>query len=729
MVVHTIRFLNREHALSEMIIEPKRLHQIKTFGIFSTYPILFMFPALFSGNTLMVSKTTSDVGHYVWVAQQLNEMKFPWSRNMLIGAPNGAPFWSPASVVNGLYWIVLWLLTRIVPPIVSVNLTLLIGWILSGVCAYVLAKKIGANYVGAIAAGISLQMLPWFREKLLAHPLYIFWCVPIIALILALKFIKQPEFKNLFFLALFLILSFFIDLYWFWYSVDITAIVLITNIVYLGKNIARWPIWQRVVTFSTVTLFPLSVFLAYGVLKRRTSTEVTWERPLEIASAKFVDHFQGLLWKFLTPPPEHLLIANNSLLNVGREDVVNYVGVSVVCLAAYSLFANLKRKPSREIASIWVVAVFFTLFTLPTSYRFFGLKIGGLVDALRILNPGLRVFSRTGMIAQAALCVLAGLGMSKIIIRVKLKNSVAVFLILALVIDMNPFARRLPNDDYKEYAAIRESLAQATSSATLELWPAQYRLYFPRYYIDSAKSFTWGEYNDRSEEVMLHASRGVEDFYQYLKNRGITHVLIPRSASEEPAYWAKWGRYGSIDLKFDTKFFNVLATSEGDVPASLLELRQGVPAESCIQCSPYYVDWSGVHFGFAGMLWSAEQDPSSYLDGADLSWVLAGENPSFQISSGSSGLRTYEVVISMVPAFGPQAHPQVVSVITKASKDVLKLTAGIQTDVALLVKSGESVQLKSHLPCVVPAAIEPGNTDLRELCYGVTNFTVKEVFP
>ena len=688
-----------------------------------------MFPALFSGNTLMVRKTTSDVGHYVWVAQQLNEMQLPWSRNMLVGAPNGVPFWSPASIVNGLYWAVLWLLTRVASPIVSVNLTLLIGWVLSGLCAYVLAKKLGSNYIGAIAAGISLQMLPWFREKLLAHPLYIFWCVPIIVLILAINFIKQPEFKNLVFLALFLVFSFFIDLYWFWYSVDITAIVLTVNILHLGRNISRWPIWQRVVTFSTITLFPASVFLAYGVLKRRTSTEVTWERPLEIASAKFIDQFQGSLWKFLTPPPEHLLFANNSLLNVGREDVVNYVGISVICFAALSFHANLKRKPSRELVSIWVVAVFFSLFTIPTSYGFLGLNLGGLVDALRVLNPGLRVFSRTGMIAQASLCVLAGLGISKLITRVRFKSIIATLLILTLIIDFNPFARRLSNDDYKEYEAIRESLFQADSPVTLELWPALNRLYFPRYYIDSGKSFTWGEYNDRSEAIMLHASRGDEDFYQYLKSRGITHVLIPRSNGEAPVYWSKWGRFGSIDLKFDAKYFDVLASSEGDVPALLIALKQDVPAETCVQCSPYYVNWSGVHLGFAGMLWSAEQDRNSYIDSADLSWVLAGENPSFQIVSSNSGPRTYEVVVSMVPAFGPQAHPQVVSLSSNTKIGTFQLIAGKQTDVVLLVNSGEFVQLKSHLPCVVPAAIEPGNPDQRELCFGVTNFTVREIFP
>jgi hypothetical protein len=333
------------------------------------------------------------------------------------------------------------------------------------------------------------------------------------------------------------------------------------------------------------------------------------------------------------------------------------------------------------------------------------------------------------MIAQAALCVLAGVGVTNLVIRVKYKRIFGTLLILALILDLNPFARRLANDDYKEYESIRKTLSVADSPATLELWPALYRLYFPRYYIDSAKSFTWGEYNDRSEQVMLHASRGEEDFYGYLKTRGITHILVPVGTTEEPGYWSKWGRYGSIDLEFESSYFEMLATSEGDVPSTLFALKQGVSAETCSQCIPYSVNWEGVRFGFAGMLWSAEQDSNSYLDGSRLSWVLAGENPSFEISSQDGKARTYEVAISMVPAFGPQARPQVVGVTTKTGKTIHQLSVGKVTKVSLVVESGVSVGLKSYLPCVVPSAIDPGNTDQRELCYGVTDFTVKEIFP
>ena len=84
---------------------------------------------------------------------------------------------------------------------------------------------------------------------------------------------------------------------------------------------------------------------------------------------------------------------------------------------------------------------------------------------------------------------------------------------------------------------------------------------------------------------------------------------------------------------------------------------------------------------------------------------------------------------SMAPAFGPQAYSQVMSVSSKTKIGTFQPTASKQTDVALIVNSGKSVERKSHLPGVVPAAIEPANPDQRKLCFGVTNFTVREIFP
>ncbi len=728
-MVHAIRFLNREHALSKMIIESKRLHQIKTLGIFSAYPILFMYPALFSSDTIMAKKTFSDVGHYVWVAQQLERMKFPWSHNFMINAPDGVAFWNPAAFVNGAYWMVLWVLTRITTPIVAINITLVAGWILSGVSAYIFAKRLGATYAGAVIAGVSLQMLPWFREKILAHPLYVFWFVPIFVLMFSIDLVRSVTFRNLAILAIALIGTFFVDLYWFWYSIDLVVIVIIVNIFHVIRQIRNWRYWQQAVAVLGSLSFPISVFFAYRLLQRQTRSDTTWERPLEIASAEFVDVFQGSLLRFVIPHPEHALFPNDFLLGVGREDAVNYVGILLLILGA-SIFAFVKRDlRRREILTVVVLVGFAAWFTVPTDSMILGINLGFPVDILRVVNPGARVFSRFGMIAQALLCILAGVTISKILTILRNRRLLMVAILILIALDLNPLSRQLSSAVFADYEGVRKELASDRQSVTLELWPDLNRLYFPRYVIDGAKAFTWSEYIDRSNETRLQASRGDLNFFGYLKSRGITHVLIPDGSVERDRYWAKWGKFGSIDLKFPEEYFKKIEFVNGLVPATLFRLANQNLMSFCIDCRSYSVSWSGVHPGFAGVIWSPDQDSNSYVDGPNISWVLAGERPAFQIVAQDGKLRFYEVVISIVAAFGPKAPPQVVTVTSSGVVISLDLVAGVKQDVKILVKSGDVVEMKSQMPCVVPELLEPGSGDLRELCFGVTDFTVKEIFP
>ena len=103
---------------------------VKTMGLMSVYPVLFMFPALFRDNVLLARESYSDVRHYVWMAQQLRNMKFPWSYNYMYNAPEGASFWNPAAFVNGIYWIMTWILTRAISPLLTVNLLIfLVGYL------------------------------------------------------------------------------------------------------------------------------------------------------------------------------------------------------------------------------------------------------------------------------------------------------------------------------------------------------------------------------------------------------------------------------------------------------------------------------------------------------------------------------------------------------------------------------------------------------------------------
>lgn len=703
---------------------------IKTMGLMSVYPVLFMFPALFRDNVLLARESYSDVRHYVWMAQQLRNMKFPWSYNYMYNAPEGASFWNPAAFVNGIYWIMTWILTRAISPLLTVNLLIFFGWVLSGFVSFLLARKIGSSYLGAICSGLFLQMLPWFREKVLTHPLYVFWFVPILILILIFNFIEQRNFKNLFILASALLTTFFVDLYWFWFSVNIFVIIFIIHSAKIVKSFLNWCWWQKIITSVSAIAFPVSVYLFFKIFQEKTQDVVTWERPLAIAPIDLVNSLQGRLEHFLIPPPEHLLFPGNFLLGEGREDAVNYLGVSVLLLAVFGITMKFKNSLYKNhLVSLAGVSVVFALLTLPTYSMFLGVRIGWFVDVLRYLNPGLRFYSRTGMITQAVICVLAGLGVTYIVDRVQLKKILVVAVVLVVSIDLNPFARRLIDSDFVTYSIIREKLTEFDSPVTLELTPDTNRLYFPRHYLDSAKAFTWEEYTDRFAKVRLHASRGDAELHGYLISREITHVLVSGNVGTGFNYRAKWGQFGRISLGFDSKYFKFLAYANGRFPATLFELRKDVPAILCAGCKEYSVDWRNVHEGFAGVLWNSRENNGYYQDSVDLSWVLAGERPTFQIVAQDGKMRSYEVNISMVAAFGPKAPPQVVTVTSKDGATSFDLVAGIQQDVKIVVNSGDVVELESQMPCVVPEQLEPGSGDFRELCFGVTDFKVREVFP
>jgi hypothetical protein len=83
---------------------------------------------------------------------------------------------------------------------------------------------------------------------------------------------------------------------------------------------------------------------------------------------------------------------------------------------------------------------------------------------------------------------------------------------------------------------------------------------------------------------------------------------------------------------------------------------------------------------------------------------------------------------SVAPAFGAQAHPQVMGVSSKTKIITFQLTASKQTAVVHVMDSGESVELMLNPPRVVLTAIGLGNSDESEPCFCVASFAVREIF-
>ena len=188
-----MRYLQTEMVPSKL----KRLSGLRYF-LLCLYPTVFLGESLIPGSTgLLSSSNRSDIFGTVRQSQILDSMFWPWSKNLMENASSGLDFWNLPAMVQGVNWAAIWSLNRIVPPIQAVTWWIWIGWVLSGISVYILTKKIGATELGALSGAVCFEMLPWVREKAATHITYVFVCLPIILILLLIRFEEKPNKRRL----------------------------------------------------------------------------------------------------------------------------------------------------------------------------------------------------------------------------------------------------------------------------------------------------------------------------------------------------------------------------------------------------------------------------------------------------------------------------------------------------------------------------------------------------
>jgi hypothetical protein len=687
-----------------------------------------MSPVLFRGDRLLMASKRSDLGAYVWIVQWLDNMAVPFSKNRMVYAPSGTSFWNPVEIVNAIYWLYMWLLTRVISPIDAVNFGLLTGWVLSGLSVFFLMRWLKFSVLVAFFSGFLIEMMPWLREKLLTHPLYVFWCLPIFVLFLLFRFFRIPKFANLVVLFCAVSALFFVDLYWFWFCADMVLISFLCNLKFLIKASRTWLRHQKFMVVVVTVVVPIVVYFLYAFIQQENLNNPTYERPLAIAPVEFINYFNGSLSQLFTPPGHNLFHFGNPLIG---EDRVNYVGIVVLLLSLFSLsvFRDRKSEIQRVVYTLWCLAIVFLLCTLPSTTTILNLRIGAVIDLFRYLNPGARTFVRMGILAESVICVLAGIGFGQLFAKVAKKRFLILILIPIVIIDLNPLARQEVFTDYKNYNDVRFELAKTINPVVFELFPEKDRWYFPEFYVNAPKVWTWKDFNDDFLEFRIQASRGDENFYHYLRSRDVTHILVPTQADKGDNFSNKWGEIGSIDLRFPSYLYNKVAVADGVSPANLFQLKELPKGNFCSACNKYVVEWSNVSPGFAGQVGDVSLGQNMYSDGPSLSWALKGKEPRFKLRTESLVHRKFEVQITFVAAFGVNAPPQLLAIDVSQKTMIVKLTAGQEHVATIEVAPDEVVQIRSLLPCVNASVLEPGSTDDRELCFGVSGFKVKQLFP
>ena len=690
-----------------------------------------MFPALLPGTNSMVQYShILDTSGTVAIAQALQRMKYPWSLNVMSNAPFGESFWSLSRLVQSVQWLALWLLTRFNSAILSVNIFICIGWVLSGISVYILCRFLKLSVMSSVMSGLLVQMLPWVREKVMTHVAYVFICIPVFAIILLLKTKSDPNKSNFIRLFAYVLFTAFFDLYWFYINIFIASIFVLCSYRTILIKLRGYSFKARIFFTLIPPLIVIVLIWIYGYLLSITSSGNSLHRPFNVATDEFIDLYNGSLLRYVRPTIGHLFIEKGLISSpIFSEDYVLYVGVVTLVLAIGS-FVSRNKLPEVERGHqklLALIAIVCALMTIPAQMKTqFGV-IPGPVHFLKFLTPGMRVYSRFGLVTESLICVLAGYMLGKFQM-LRVRNVFRLFLIAFVIVlsflDMNPSARRLINTEYAGYAKVREVLKSTERPVLLELPPDLDKLYFAPGYSDAPHLLTTkNRYWD--EGLWRNAELGDYAFASYLTSRQVTHILVPVNEDETISYRRKWGVRPSVNLTFPDELFNEVARVSGSFPAVLLELDQFVGTELCKRCSDVTIQWEDVRESFYSQNFS--DGHKFYEDGAGLSWVYPNELPTLRVVNSKQEHLTYEVRISLVAAYGANAQTQLIQVEAMGQIQTITLTAGPGKDVVVTVPTNAPIRLRSFMPCTVPSILEPGNQDTRKLCYGVSDIEVIEV--
>jgi hypothetical protein len=679
-----------------------------------------MAPVLNLNSRTRLGRGISDMNGTILLAHQIKSMRFPWSATSWLGYPDESNFWIFTRFSQSIHWIVLYFLTRLFTPYFSVNLVLLIGWTLTGLLAYFVAREIGLDKLVSVFVGLASQSLPWMREKIEEHLSYVYVAVPLLVVLCLLRFAKNPTFKNSFFLVSSLALAFTFDLYWFYFSF---YVVLISFLFLYWKEFLNL---RLSIQIGLIAMFGLIVIIFARSINTMlsfasASTAQIVSRKVGVPDWQFVFDYSGLLTDFLIRDQSNSSFASSFELGRGSDNVF-YAGISLLVLSFFG-FTHLIKKLNSGISKVLISSFVFTLLLSIRTIDLGFVSIPAMNQFLKFIMPGARVFLRSGLITEALLVVVAGLGIQQILAKIDRSSNKVLFtfaVALIVMIDLQPFANRNLYDDGERIEEHSRFMSSSETGALLNAHPEVFR---------TAEFLDQPMYNTPSNLWMVslypHAAKGSSALAKYLTDIGVGFVVTPIGPGGEPQIsgWIQDSTFFTTVLS-ESNFVPIgddFTTSDsGDISLRLLQVnsRSLYPDHSCANCSLALGDispqllYDGSEPGYQQQitLWSTEPKLSIYPREID-----------------SVPVEKFRIRITFVSAGGAAATPQTVGfqVGNKNGEFDLSAVSGETKD--FWVPKGETLLLEAIRPCFVPSEQIEGNSDSRRLCWGISNMLIEAV--
>jgi hypothetical protein len=507
---------------------------------------------------LPTASTVTDLDGAARLVYLLSDMRTPWSETHLISSPSGASIWRVQSLTQGVQIVSMWLLSQVFQPMFAVNLFVLMGWILTGVVVFLLARELGLSTIAAVIASLLVQTLPSMKFMAANFTSYVYVAVPLACVLMLLRLRERRTARSLFLFLGSLSTCAFFDPYWAFFVLLIA--VLVTTLTLAGDFATRKGLQQVVQSLTALLVLCLMWTAGLAIAHRIGETAIG----RSVGKASHVDVRNSAL-------------TFSSLVATRQMGVGPFLPIAfLVSVAHHFLFSKSKMRLTAAASCLMVMASLRFVF-VGTSYEIVPASL------LRHVMPGVRFFDRAALIGVALGVILVMGTVEAFVSAVRPNRRVTtISLCFLLFVPFSYPGLGIPKTtkSYDDWSQIRNELAKSKDARVLAL-PFSRR---GRDWIEQA-SFRAPLANDlvqlvQDEETILHISQGPERFAAYLKHVGITHVL---SADEELA------RY--IDYQLEEPYFiqkgmiNLNGFGEGaDLLTKLYQVNSPPQATMCMRC-------------------------------------------------------------------------------------------------------------------------------------------------
>jgi hypothetical protein len=590
------------------------------YVLFAIYPLWTLSPVFIRdgnyqlGESYFGSHKYTDVAGAIRNAWILKEMSLPWTYNTMTNFPDGENFWRLINFTQTTQLITTWLLTRAFSPSHAIAIIIAIGWIATAIIIYIAARKVGLSVVYSFIAAILWQAMPATQAKATTQTSFLLVGLVLMSIILIFNVLHLKSHRAA--LVALVSITCITDSYLFFMTIFAVAFSTIAYFYFTKQKL----FFKLGILIFTLILTVLWTFFHYVVPLTTFGNKLDNAR-VNVPSDSQVLTFQGSLWDFLLPDTKSGLFdlfGKEWDRPIGAEfapDLNYYVGISVLVFVGF-YFTKSQRNKLKKILNVElspklsitkknsiqraknavlfqkILVANFLLFLVLSinttlSYRF--IDIPSIGNILKFLMPGVRVYSRFGLISVTILVILFAIVLSNFLSKVRKSYLVPLGLSLLVIVsvDLNTFGRNDIAVETDNLENIRKEIHNSPSRVILQLpepgraWLDQAFLFDQEKQIKTVNAL----YNSSfAEGINSSAKNSRQSFLNALTCLDVNYLLVSQNSVTAADMSGVESYLSKPEFSFVTNVILPGGTPEYKLDLALYRFNSSVEIENGIEC-------------------------------------------------------------------------------------------------------------------------------------------------